>query len=128
MNGSLRRSTHSAEPTEEPIRSKPESQHLTVHARNYDIFEPNKITLELETNRPPTTAKTIHLNPGEYTTDHLDIHPSVTSIRASLTSTNTAAISLDQDTEPVVLIECGNGIIDITTAENLPYKPEQLTI
>lgn len=124
MNGSLRPATQSAEPTEEPIRTRTDSQHFTIHYRNYDIFEPNRITLELETNRPHTTAKTIHLKPGEYTTDRLDIHPSVTSIRASLTSTNTTAITLDQETEPVVLIECGNGIIDITTAENLPYKSD----
>lgn len=127
MDGSLRQ--RESAPTSNKQSQRTESQSVTVHFRNYDIFEANTVILHFHyaESRDRTTTKQIHLKPGEYTTDIPPTDDPVTSIRASLNKRNESMISLAPDDDHVVLLECGNGAIDITKTEHLPYHSHQST-
>lgn len=127
MEGTLLQRESETTTQDQPQRT--ESQPITLHFRNYDIFEANTVTLHFQhaENRDQTTSEHIHLKPGEYTTDMHAIDEPVASIRASLNSRNESTISIDPDTDQVVLLECGNGVIDINTTDTLPYHSHQST-
>ncbi len=127
MEGTLLQKESATTAQDQPQRT--DSLPITLHYRNYDIFEANTVTLHFQhaANRDQTTTKQIRLKPGEYTTDMHQIDTPITSIRARLTSGNESVTTLESGTDPIILLECGNGVIDINTTDTLPYHSHQTT-